>query len=79
MGQVRPFHRKMAPTMFVRLADLSFLKPHQVAASRRPRTEARPRRKDTLLKAIDKTKARYRSGDDGCGRSNVVDWKIAWR
>ena len=40
----------------VRLADLSSLKPHQVGASRRPRTEARPRRKDARKwkKGIDK-------------------------
>src|SRR5580692_7626098 len=41
-----------------RLADLSSFKPHQVAAQRRPRTEARPRRKGSSQaeRGIDKSR-----------------------
>jgi Transposase IS116/IS110/IS902 family len=48
MDQVRPmaFQQGM-PLRVVRLADLFLIRPHQVAAQRRPRTEERPRRQES--------------------------------
>jgi hypothetical protein len=48
MDQARPHvtPRRRTDDRAVRLADLFLIRPHQVAAKRRPRTEERLRRQD---------------------------------
>jgi hypothetical protein len=49
------------------MADLLLIRPHQVAAQRRPRTEERPRATGSRLRGIDHPMARDRRDDTPIG------------